>query len=252
MRSERISEASVESNLQDILTQSNSITALLQSQLESLNNEVEIGRKNLTHTLELREKATVELDGVRTEISNLSPQIEDLQLKRSNEEDATSRTKLDGELNTLIQEENELKDKEAVLLNQSMTLERYIKLNESNVDSLNNQITSQKVMIGKLKTDTQQREIIYKSLEVSLKTAEQQETAHAINKIGTETDKVVQNMHASIGASTSNALAEMMEDHKGNMQSANDVLKAKAEADDMFYRRFGAVSEEHDSESYSK
>jgi peptidoglycan hydrolase CwlO-like protein len=252
MRSERISEASVESNLQDILTQSNSITALLQSQLESLNNEVEIGRKNLTHTLELREKATVELDGVRTEISNLSPQIEDLQLKRSNEEDATSRTKLDGELNTLIQEENELKDKEAVLLNQSMTLERYIKLNESNVDSLNNQITSQKVMIGKLKTDTQQREIIYKSLEVSLKTAEQQETAHAINKIGTETDKVVQNMHASIGASTSNALAEMMEDHKGNMQSANDVLKAKAEADDMFYSRFGAVSEEHDSESYSK
>ena len=78
MRSERISEASVESNLQDILTQSNSITALLQGQLESLNNEVEIGRNNLTHTLELREKATVELDTVRAKISNLSLQIKTL------------------------------------------------------------------------------------------------------------------------------------------------------------------------------
>ncbi|MCF2903210.1 hypothetical protein L1267_22845 [Pseudoalteromonas sp. OFAV1] len=250
MRSERISNASIKQNLQDLIVQSNSITVLLQSQLESLEAEATVGQSNLEKTLESRATVTSELENVRVEIEKLQPQIEELELKRSSAENTTERTQLDTELNQLIKQENVYKDSEAVLVNQSMTLERYVKLNESNVDSLNNQITAQKVMIQKLKTDTAQREVLYQSLEVSLKTAEQQETAHAINKIGTETDKVVQTMHASIGSAASNALAEMMEDHKGNMKSANDVLEAKARADEMFYRRFGKVSDEHDNESY--
>lgn len=250
MRSDRISKASIEQNLQDLIAQSNSITSLLQAQLSDLESEHVVGTKNLDDTLELRKAATRELESIREKLEGLAPQIEDLMMQKSNEENATKRTEIEAELNTLVQQENELKDAEAVELNKSMTLERYIELNKSNVDSLNNQITAQKVMIQKLKTDTAQREVLYQSLEVSLKTAEQQETAHAINKIGTETDKVVQKMHAKIGASASNALADMMEDHKGNMQDAQAVLQKKAEADEMFLRRFGDVAQEHDNANY--
>lgn len=252
MRSGRIAQASIEQNLQDLISQSNSITSLLQAQLGDLENEHGIGSKNLSDTLDLRKTATADLASVRSQLEGLSPQIEELMLAKSNEEDATRRTEIESELNTLVQQENSLKDAEAVELNKSMTLERYIELNKSNVDSLNNQITAQKVMIQKLKTDTAQREVLYQSLEVSLKTAEQQETAHAINKIGTETDKVVQKMHAQIGASASNALSDMMEEHKGNMQDAQEVLRKKAEADEIFLRRFGNVAQEHDAANYNQ
>jgi len=252
MRSGRIAQASIEQNLQDLISQSNSITSLLQAQLSDLENEHVIGSKNLNDTLDLRKTATAELASIRESLEGLSPQIEEMMMAKSNEEDATRRTEIELELNTLVQQENALKDSEAVELNKSMTLERYIELNKSNVDSLNNQITSQKVMIQKLKTDTAQREVLYQSLEVSLKTAEQQETAHAINKIGTETDKVVQKMHAQIGASASNALADMMEEHKGDMQDAQDVLRRKVEADEIFLRRFGHVAQEHDTAGYDK
>ena len=56
------------------------------------------------------------------------------------------------------------------------------------VDSLNNQIAAQATLINKLTIDTEQRIVLYKALEDSLKTAAQQDVAHKINTLGSQVD----------------------------------------------------------------
>ncbi len=250
MRSERIQSASIQDNLADLITQSNGITVLLQGQRDELEEQLEVGQSNLKDIVEARSSVVKELEEVKAKMNESSSVLIELEEQRDSAETPAERTEIESKLQEATKIYNEHKDEESILLNQSMTMERYINLNKSNVDSLANQLTNQKVLIQKLKTDTEQRQVLYASLETSLKTAEQQETAHHINQIGVETDQKVQEIHAAIGASTNNALADMMEGHKGQMQSTQDVLERKARADQMFLDRFGKVDEEHSSANY--
>ncbi len=250
MRAERISSASVEQNLTDLIAQSNSITVLLQGQLEDLEGQMVVGQDNLELTIQKRADVVKELESVTEKLQELDPVIMAKEEQRNLAETPAERTALDTEIQALNVKFNDFKDQEAVLTNQSMTLERYVALNKSSVDSLQNQVTTQKVLIQKLKTDTSQRNVIYSALETSLKTAEQQETAHKINQIGVKTDEVVQKTQAAIGAGSNNALAEMMEGHQGQMAEANRVQAEKLRADEMFNRRFGTVVEDQANENY--
>jgi len=250
MRAERIQSASIQDNLADLITQSNGITVLLQGQRDELEEQLQIGQVNLKEIVEARSTVVKELEEVKAKMTEASSRLIDLEEQRDAAETPSQRTEVESLLQEANKVYNEFKDEEAVLLNQSMTMERYINLNKSNVDSLSNQLTNQKVLIQKLKTDTEQRQVIYASLETSLKTAEQQETAHHLNQIGVETDQKVQEIHAAIGASTNNALADMMDGHKGQMQNTQDILDRKARADQIFLDRFGKVDEEHSSANY--
>jgi chromosome segregation ATPase len=250
MRSERIESASIEENLSDLIAQSNGITVLLQGQRDELEEQLSVGQANLKEIVQARAEVVKELEAVKANMSEASMVLIDLEEQRDGAETPAQRTEIESKLQEANQTYNEFKDQEAILLNQSMTMERYINLNKSNVDSLTNQLTNQKVLIQKLKTDTEQRQVIYASLETSLKTAEQQETAHRINQIGVETDQKVQEIHAAIGASTNNALADMMEGHQGQMQATQDILERKQRADQLFFERFGKVDEDHSSENY--
>ena len=88
------------------------------------------------------------------------------------------RTQLEGERSVLATEYNERQAKEQELLAESQTLERYTSMFQTFVDSLNNQIAAQATLINKLTIDTEQRIVLYKALEDSLKTAAQQDVAH--------------------------------------------------------------------------
>jgi hypothetical protein len=68
------------------------------------------------------------------------------------------------------------------------------------VDSLNNQIAAQNTLINKLTIDTEQRIVLYKALEDSLKTAAQQDVAHKINTLGSRVDTAAEETMAGIGA----------------------------------------------------
>tara|TARA_Y100001936_G_C16061789_1_gene664550 strand:- start:441 stop:1550 length:1110 start_codon:yes stop_codon:yes gene_type:complete len=250
MRSERIQSASIQENLADLITQSNGITVLLQGQRDELEDQLEVGQQNLKEIVEARAEVVKELEDVKASMREASETLITLEEQRDGAETPAERTEVESKLQEANKTYNEFKDQEAILLNQSMTMERYINLNKSNVDSLSNQLTNQKVLIQKLKTDTEQRQVLYASLETSLKTAEQQETAHHINQVGVETDQKVQEIHAAIGASTNNALAEMMEGHKGQMQATQDIMERKQRADQIFFDRFGKVDEEHSSANY--
>lgn len=250
LRSERIRAATIEDKLQDLIAKSNTIQAMLQEQLNELGvhkNQVE---GNLQRTLTDREAAVETLEQIKAEITALDPTIIELETKLSMATDAKERSRLESELSKVNSRHNELAQLEQVKLSESQTLERYIEKGKTWMDSLQNQIATQMVLLNKLSTDTKQRVVLYDALSKSLKTAQQQDVAHKINEIGVATDKEAQVAMAAIGAATNNKMAEMMESHEEHIVFARKVLEEKAKADERFARRFEKIVEKHDANAY--
>ncbi|MEL6960599.1 MAG: hypothetical protein AAGL89_16795, partial [Pseudomonadota bacterium] len=164
MRQERMRTASVDDKLQDLISKSDVITKLLESQLEILEGEKVKVEGNLAGTLEERETTVGELEAVRAEILSMDPKIIELENKISVEQDAAKRTALETELAQLNAAYNEAVQQEQVKLAKSQTLERYIEKGKTWIDSLQNQAATQMVLINKLQTDTKQRVVLYDAL----------------------------------------------------------------------------------------
>ena len=252
MRGERIRAASVDDKLQDLISKSDTIVALLESQLQTLNTHKDRVEGNLTETLEDREVTVGGLEALRAEIMAMDPKIIELENKISVEQDAAARTKLESALSALNTQYNEMVQEEQVKLARSQTLERYIEKGKTWIDSLQNQAATQMVLINKLQTDTKQRVVLYDALTKSLKTAQQQDVAHRINEIGVKTDQEAQASMAAIGAATNKRMADMMEAHDDHMVFARKVLEEKAKADERFARRFEKIVENHDKNLYGQ
>ncbi len=250
MRQERMRTASIDDKLQDLIGKSDTIVALLQSQLATLEEQKTKVEGNLTATLDDREMTVGELEGLRAEILGMDPKIITLEGKIEVEQDAAARTRLETELAELNTRYNEMVQQEQVKLAKSQTLERYIEQGKTWIDSLQNQAATQMVLINKLETDTKQRVVLYDALTKSLKTAQQQDVAHQINEIGVQTDQEAQTAMAGIGAATNKRMAEMMEAHEDQMVFARKVLEQKAKADERFARRFEKIVEKHDKNLY--
>ncbi len=250
MREERIRSASIDDKLQELISKSDVIINILQSQLGVLNDHKDRVDSNLGATLTERETVVGELEQIRAKIMELDPKIIELENRIGMEQDAAERTKLETELAELNQGYNELVQQEQVMLAKSQTLERYIEKGKSWVDSLQNQAATQMVLINKLQTDTKQRVVLYDALTKSLKTAQQQDVAHRINEIGVKTDQEAQAAMAAIGSATNQRMAEMMEKHEDHMVFARKVLEEKAKSDERFARRFAKIVEKHDKNLY--
>lgn len=250
MRQERIRTASIDDKLQDLISKSDIIVKLLDEQLQVLEEQYDKVQKNLNSTLDDREAVVEELEAVRAEIEALDPTIIDLENQISVEQDAGTRTRLETDLAETNARYNALVQDEQVNIARSQTLERYIEKGKTWLDSLQNQAATQKVLINKLQTDTQQRVVLYDALTKSLKTAQQQDIAHRINEIGSQTDQEAQTAMAAIGTATNQRMADMLEAHEGQMVFARDVLEKKARADERFARRFATIVEKHDKNLY--
>ena len=252
LRQERMRTANIDDKLQDLIGKSDTIVALLQNQLDVLNEQKTKVETNLSATLDDRELTVGELEAVRVEIQGMDPAIIKLENEIASTTDAAARTKLETQLAELNAKYNELVQSEQVKLARSQTLERYIEKGKTWVDSLQNQAATQMVLINKLQTDTKQRVVLYDALSKSLKTAQQQDVAHRINEIGVQTDKEAQAAMAAIGTATNQKMADMMEAHEDHMVFAREVLEAKARADERFARRFQAIVEKHDKNLYGE
>ena len=250
MRQERLRTASIDDKLQDLISKSDVITRLLQSQLDLLNDQKAKVEANLSQTLTDRETTVDTLEGLRDQIKAMDPQLIELENKVANTTDPSDRTRLESELAQANARHNELVQDEQVALAKSQTLERYIEAGKTWVDSLQNQAATQMVLINKLQTDTRQRVVLYDALTKSLKTAQQQDIAHRINEIGVKTDQEAQAQMAAIGTATNSKMADMLEAHGEHMVFARKVLEEKAKADERFARRFAEIVEKHDKNLY--
>ncbi|MBU3030314.1 hypothetical protein [Paracoccus marinaquae] len=250
MRQERLRSASIDDKLQDLISKSDTITRLLQGQLELLNDQKQKVESNLTSTLTEREDTVATLEGLRDRIKAMDPKLIELENKVAATTDPAERTRVETELANANKDHNALIQDEQVALAKSQTLERYIEAGKTWVDSLQNQAATQMVLINKLQTDTRQRVVLYDALTKSLKTAQQQDVAHRINEIGVKTDQEAQAAMAAIGTATNDRMADMLEAHGDHMVFARKVLEEKAKADERFARRFAEIVQKHDSNLY--
>lgn len=252
MRTERVRNMSLAGNLQELLAKSDSIVGMLKEQKSVLDQRYKSSEANLIQVIERRKNTITNLEAVQKRIEEINPQLLDIENKIASATDQMGRTALEGDRSKLATEYNQMQAKEQELLAESQTLERYTSMFQTFVDSLNNQIAAQNTLINKLSIDTEQRIVLYKALEDSLKTAAQQDVAHKINTLGSQVDTAAEETMAGIGAAAQRHIGDLLEMHEKNMLSTQDIQRRKKLADDAFARRFQAVMDKHNSANYVK
>jgi hypothetical protein len=252
MRSDRVRNMSLSGNLQELLKKSDTITGILKDQKDILDSRYKTSEASLIKVIERRKETMAKLESTQQRIEEINPQLLDIENQISASTDQKTRTELESDRSKLATEYNEQQAKEQELLAESQTLERYTSMFQTFVDSLNNQIAAQNTLINKLTIDTEQRIVLYKALEDSLKTAAQQDVAHKINTLGSRVDTAAEETMAGIGAAAQKHIGDLLEMHEKNMLSTQDIQRRKQLADDAFARRFSEVLEKHNSANYVK
>lgn len=252
MRSDRVRSMSLSGNLQELLKKSDTITGILKDQKDILDARYKTSEASLIKVIERRKVTMANLETTQMRIEELNPLLMDIENQIAASTDQMTRTNLESERSKLATEYNERQAKEQELLAESQTLERYTSMFQTFVDSLNNQIAAQNTLINKLTIDTEQRIVLYKALEDSLKTAAQQDVAHKINTLGSRVDTAAEETMAGIGAAAQTHIGDLLEMHEKNMLSTQDIQRRKKLADDAFARRFSEVLEKHNSANYVK
>ena len=252
MRTERVRNMSLSGNLQELLAKSDTIVGILKDQKGVLDSRYETSEASLKQVLERRKDAMNRLEATQKRIEALNPMLLDVENRIAAATDQKARTDLESERSTLATEYNEMQAKEQELLAESQTLERYTSMFQTFVDSLNNQKAAQQTLINKLTIDTEQRIVLYKALEDSLKTAAQQDVAHKINTLGSQVDNTAEETMAGIGAAAQKHIGDLLEMHEKGMVVTADIQRRKKLADDAFARRFDEVMRKHNAADYVK
>ncbi|WP_187972511.1 hypothetical protein [Aquibium microcysteis] len=252
MRSERVRNMSLAGNLQELLSKSDTIVGILKAQKQVLAQRYATSEASLSQVIERRKGTIAGLTATQKRIEELNPMLLDIENRIAASTDQTQRTELESERSKLATEYNERQAKEQELLAESQTLERYTSMFQTFVDSLNNQIAAQNTLINKLTIDTEQRIVLYKALEDSLKTAAQQDVAHKINTLGSQVDTTAEQTMAGIGAAAQKHIGDLLELHEKNMVATADIQRRKKLADDAFARRFEEVLRKHNAADYVK
>jgi hypothetical protein len=252
MRTDRVRNMSLAGNLQELLAKSDTIVGILKEQRAVLDQRYKNSEESLVKVIERRKQAVATLTETQKKIETLNPALLDIENRISASTSQEERTRLEGERSRLATEYNQAQAREQELLAESQTLERYTSMFQTFVDSLNNQIAAQNTLINKLTIDTEQRIVLYKALEDSLKTAAQQDVAHRINTLGSQVDTAAEETMAGIGAAAQRHIGDLLELHEKNMLSTQDIQRRKKLADDAFARRFQAVMDKHNAANYVK
>ena len=252
LRTDRVRNMSLAGNLQELLAKSDTIVGILKEQRTVLDARYKQSETSLIQVIERRKGTIGNLEATQKRIEVLNPMLMDIENRIAASTDQLGRTQLEGERSTLATEYNQMQAKEQELLAESQTLERYTSMFQTFVDSLNNQIAAQNTLINKLTIDTEQRIVLYKALEDSLKTAAQQDVAHKINTLGSKVDTAAEETMAGIGSAAQRHIGDLLEMHEGNMLSSQDIQRRKKLADDAFARRFATVMEKHNTANYVK
>lgn len=252
MRTDRVRNMSLAGNLQELLTKSDTIVGILKAQKQVLDQRYATSEASLAQVIERRKAAMERLTVTQKRIEELNPQLLDIENRIAASTNQQERTQLEGDRSKLATEYNEMQAREQELLAESQTLERYTSMFQTFVDSLNNQIAAQNTLINKLTIDTEQRIVLYKALEDSLKTAAQQDVAHRINTLGSQVDNTAEETMAGIGAAAQRHIGDLLELHEKNMVTTADIQRRKKLADDAFARRFDDVMRKHNSADYVK
>lgn len=251
MREARIQTADIDTQLQDLVAQTQAINKLLTDHLVTLNREYGSVKSML-------DDQQVKLKGATEEFEKMDKELEELNLQIAEKRDALAektgadRVTADKELQGLINKANDATEKRNTALSNAQTHELFIENHKIALDSLLRQKAAQRVLIDKLRISTENRIIQYSATVESLRTAAQQESAHTINEVGTQVDEESTRTMAAIGAAADRQIVDMLEKHADDVAkrraTQNDIARADAE----FARRFAEVAQKFLEDAYEE
>ena len=251
MRERRIQSADIDTQLQDLVAQTQAIGKLLEDHFSVLTREydtvqsmLEEQQRGLKESTESFESADKGLDALNLEIAEKREAVA--------EQTGTDRAEGDRQLQQLVNRANELTERRNTALSNAQTHEIFIENHKIALDSLMRQKAAQRILIDKLRISTENRIIQYAATLESLKTATQQESAHAINVIGTEVDEATARTMAAIGTAADRSIIEMLERHGDDVQRRRAQQSEVARADAEFARRFAEVAKQFLQEQYER
>jgi hypothetical protein len=251
IRERRIQGAEIDTQLQDLVAQTQAIGKLLEEHFQVLTREydtvqgmLEQQQRELKASTESFESADRELDRLNLEIAEKRDALA--------EQTGTARADADRALQALINQANEITERRNTALASAQTHEVFIENHKIALDSLMRQKAAQRILIDKLRISTENRIIQYAATLESLKTAAQQESAHAINEIGTEVDEATARTMAAIGTAADRSIIEMLERHGDDVQRRRAQQAEVARADAEFARRFAEVAKQFLQEQYER
>jgi hypothetical protein len=241
MRERRVQSADIDTQLQDLVSQTQSIGNLLTEHAEVLNGEYGAVGGMLEKQQEERKAETAAFETADRELDELNTQISE-QREALSELTGSGRANADRELQVLINRANALTEKRNTSLSNAQTHELFIENHKIALDSLMRQKAAQRILIDKLRISTENRIVQYAATLESIKTAAQQESAHALNEIGTNVDEATSRTMAQVGAASDRAIAEMLERHVADVEKRRVTQADVARADAEFTRRFAEVA----------
>ena len=251
MRERRVQGAAIDAQLQDLVSQTQSIGSLLSDHSDVLNREYESVGAMLEQQQQQRkseseafESADRELDALNTQISEKREGMAELT--------GTARAEADREVQGLINRANTITEKRNTSLSNAQTHELFIENHKIALDSLMRQKAAQRILIDKLRISTENRIIQYAATLESIKTAAQQESAHALNEIGTDVDEATTRTMAQVGAASDRAIVDMLERHASDVQNRRATQAEVTRADAEFARRFSEVAKQFLGEGSEK
>jgi hypothetical protein len=251
MRERRVQSADIDVQLQDLVAQTQAIGGLLGAHYEVLQREYASVQSMLEGQQQKLQAETQLFETVDRELDALNVQIGDKR-ERLAELTGTERTKADAELQGLVNRANELTERRNTALSNAQTHELFVENHKIALDSLMRQKAAQRILIDKLRISTENRIVQYAATLESIKTAAQQESAHAIHEIGTEVDEATSRTMATIGAAADRSIVEMLERHAADVEKRRATQAEIARADAEFARRFAEVAKRFLEEKYEK
>jgi hypothetical protein len=248
MRERRVQNADIDTQLQDLVSQTQAIGNLLADHATSLNREYDTVGSMLEHEQQQLKQATEAFEAAERELDELNTEISE---KREAQAELTGveRAEADRLLQALINQANELTERRNTSLSNAQTHELFIENHKIGLDSLMRQKAAQRILIDKLRISTENRIVQYAATLESIKTAAQQESAHAIHEIGTDVDEATSRTMAAVGAAADRAIVDMLERHADDVNKRKSIQSEIARADAEFTRRFAEVAKQFLEES---
>jgi hypothetical protein len=241
MRERRVQGADIDAQLQDLVSQTQAIGSLLTEHSDVLNREYESVGAMLARQQNLLQQSTEAFEAADQELDQLNTQLSERREALA-ELTGTARAEADRALQELIHRANALTEKRNTSLSNAQTHELFIENHKIALDSLMRQKAAQRILIDKLRISTENRIIQYAATLESIKTAAQQESAHAINQIGTDVDEATARTMAAVGTAADRAIVDMLDRHVDDVKNRRATQSEVARADAEFARRFAEVA----------
>lgn len=249
MKTSRIRNADIRSNLNNLIEKSEVIRTLLEEQLAVIDDRLDKSKTAQADVLDRAQVTARTIEETDAMLDELGPKISaiDAQIADSSGEALKA---LQGDRAELANAYNEAAAKKQELVATQQSFERYGSIYANYVESLAKQKAAQQTLISKLTIDTEQRTIMYDALVESLRTSAQQNIGHRIDDVGRETDAQAEAMITQIGISSENRIVSMMEAHEIYMKRTADIRQKADHANAEFARRFGEIVKKVEAGKY--